>query len=494
VLEDHSDGIELKLLKRIKIALQELILALLAVNLRAEFEDKSVNEVYSILRARFASSDVAAYTTSGVKLCLLRQAPEQSILNYIAKWDGQKAQYEASGGELGPRMQMGIFVAGLQPQYSKEAFIKAVRQGNGDPDFEGLKQALIRVSIFDKNQREFRRPNAPKPAVRQNERNERNFSSEKGEKTAWAHCGNIRHSINDCWFKYPEKRPSQGQWRGKYRGSTEKEVIASQSTARSAVDACVLQENSWLLDSAVSFHITKSREALVDITPIEPQKVRVGNDNELDTKEKGSICLENRVELFDVYFVHDLDMDLLSVDALLMDNWTISFISGQQRRAILTKNKLSISILSKYGVFQVEQAELAKSTKNEGQKGTPKLSEQLIHQRLGHLNSEFVRLLPEASGRQFELKYEKKEFCEPYIFGKQRRRPNREPATSPKALRPSQRIHVNLCGGGSTFASKEAQIAENFDELPISEGGAKFFMVMSPQRFEKRVLNRAVSI
>ncbi len=89
----------------------------------------------------------------------------------------------------------------------------------------------------------------------------------------------------------------------------------------------------------------------MNITPIEPQKIRVSNDNELDTKEKGSICLENGVKLLDVYFVHGMDMDLLLIDALLMDNWKISFKSGQQRRAILTKNKLSISILSKNGVF-----------------------------------------------------------------------------------------------------------------------------------------------
>jgi len=186
VLEGYSEGIEPELFELVDIALQELILASLSLNLRAELEDKSVNEAYSILRARFASSGVAAYTTSGVKLCLLRQAPEQSILDYITKWDGQKAQYKTSGGELGPRMQMGIFVAGLQPQYSREAFLEAARQGNKDPDFEGLKQALIRVSIFEANQREFRHQDIPK---QENERNELNTGSEIGSKALkCAHC------------------------------------------------------------------------------------------------------------------------------------------------------------------------------------------------------------------------------------------------------------------------------------------------------------------
>ncbi len=85
MLEGHSEGIEPKLRKCIKIALQELILTSLAVNLRAEFKDKLANKAYSILRARFASSGVATYIITGVKLCLLRQAPEESILDYIAK-------------------------------------------------------------------------------------------------------------------------------------------------------------------------------------------------------------------------------------------------------------------------------------------------------------------------------------------------------------------------------------------------------------------------
>ncbi len=494
VLKGCSEGIKPDLFESVDIALQELILASLSTTIRPEFKDKSANEAYSILSARYSNSGVTAYTTLSVKLSLLRQAPEQTIQDHISKFDSLRAQFKSSEDQIGLDPLIEIFVTGLQPQFSREAFLELARQNNV-PDFEGLKQALIRVSIFEKNQREFRRPNAPKPVVRQNERNERNernFSSEKGARPVYTHCGYTGHLVDGCWLKYPEKRPSQGpvdQNRPRYRGSTEKEVVSSQSTARSAVNACVLQENSWLLDSATSFYMINSQEILVNITPIEPKKVRVSNGNELITIEKGSIYLENGVKLLDVYFVHGLNMNLLSVDALLIDNWIISFKAEQQRRAILTKNRLEISILSKNEVFQVEQAELAKSSKIESQKGVPKLSEQLIHQRIGHLNSEFIRQLPEALGRQFELKYEKKEFCEPCILGKQRRRSNREPATTPKAVRPGQRIHVNLCEEGYTFAFKEAQIAENFDELSISEGEAKFFIIITDEfsRFRRTI-------
>ncbi len=58
----------------------------------------------------------------------------------------------------------------------------------------------------------------------------------------------------------------------------------------------------------------------MNITSIEPQKVRMGNDNELNIKEKEFIYLKNEIKLLNIYFVHDLNMDLLLINALLMNN------------------------------------------------------------------------------------------------------------------------------------------------------------------------------
>ena len=55
------------------------------------------------------------------------------------------------------------------------------------------------------------------------------------------------------------------------------------------------------------------------------------------------------------------------------------------------------------------------------------LQEKLLHRRMGHLNQEYVRLLPKAVKQDFRIKLEKKELCESCIIAKQRRKPNREP-------------------------------------------------------------------
>jgi len=82
------------------IALRELIFTSIALNSRAKLEDKSVNEVYSSLSARDASSGVAAHSTLAVKLYLFRQTLEQSIQNYIAKFFALRAQFGTYGGEI----------------------------------------------------------------------------------------------------------------------------------------------------------------------------------------------------------------------------------------------------------------------------------------------------------------------------------------------------------------------------------------------------------
>jgi hypothetical protein len=96
---------------------------------------------------------------------------------------------------------------------------------------------------------------------------------------------------------------------------------------------------------------------------------------------------------------------------------------------------------------------------------------------MGHLNQEYIRQLPRVAKQEFRIRFSKKEFCETCVMAKQRRMPSKEPVE--RAKRPGQRIHVDLCGEGYTFASKELQKSAEFKELPASEGGAKYFIVIT---------------
>ena len=104
------------------------------------------------------------------------------------------------------------------------------------------------------------------------------------------------------------------------------------------------------------------------------------------------------------------------------------------------------------------------------------------------MNSEYVRMLLKSARSEFRVRFEKQGVCETCIVAKQKRRPSREAVK--RAERPGQRIHADTCGGGYSFVSKEVQESAEFEDLPASEGGAKYFIVMTDDfsRYRKTVV------
>ncbi|KAF7514375.1 hypothetical protein GJ744_000145 [Endocarpon pusillum] len=61
------------------------------------------------------------------------------------------------------------------------------------------------------------------------------------------------------------------------------------------------------------------------------------------------------------------------------------------------------------------------------------LQESLFYKRMGHLNREYVRMLPKSARSEFQVRFEKKQgACETCILAKQKRRLNREAAERPE--------------------------------------------------------------
>ncbi len=58
----------------------------------------------------------------------------------------------------------------------------------------------------------------------------------------------------------------------------------------------------------------------MNITPIKLKKIKVNNNNELIIIEKGFIYLKNKIKLLDIYFIYNLNMNLLFINALLINN------------------------------------------------------------------------------------------------------------------------------------------------------------------------------
>lgn len=241
-----------------------------------------------------------------------------------------------------------------------------------------------------------------------------------------------------------------------------------------AVDERQPISTNWLLDSAASYHMTNDRNCLIDAAETDRICVRVANKGVLFSTEHGAVQI-GEIGLKDARFVPGLDSNLISMSALIWDGWQVQFTHP---KATLTRNGTVIEItVDQDGLFSI-RGEISADQSGQVDQTTPvQLSESLLHSRMGHLNSDAVRMLPKAV-KGVSIRHEKKQFCVPCVTGKQHRQPNRHP-TSQRATRPGEKIHVDLCGGGYTFASRGSQDEPNFDQLPASEGGAKYFVVMT---------------
>jgi hypothetical protein len=273
---------------------------------------------------------------------------------------------------------------------------------------------------------------------------------------------------------------------------TEKE-LDTRPKAHSAV-AAVAHAEGWLLDSAASFHMAREEPDAVDKSR-GGERIRTANGQVISCVGIGQMSVGDQVILKNVRHVPGLEMNLMSISALCADGWRLVF---EENRVVVSRAGRSMTVSSHGGVYpvaaavsvarmNVEKAALLPSSSCKAVSAGPWVKEKLVHARMGHLNQEFVRLLLNVTNQSFRIRYEKRELCEPCVIAKQRRKPNRQPVE--RAKRPGQRIHADLCGRGYTFASKELQQTDGFEALPASEGGAKFFIVMTDDfsRYRKTV-------
>jgi gag-polypeptide of LTR copia-type len=402
VLESADEGTEAEIWDMMDLALIELMVNSVAPSLRADIESKTAYEAIETLRGRFAKGGTASYTTIGIKLAQIKQTQDQTVQEYISAFNNLKAQYKAAGGELGTT-EATFLINGLLPHYSKEAFHEMSRQGSTELDLESLKQTLIRSSILEKEQKDLRRSRPQgkiEERLRTEEKSETRKDSPKGFRgalTCW-HCKRIGHKEEDCWIKHPEKQPK-------------KEDIKSRAYAVREIQ----EQSIWLLDSAACFYMTPTENNLTNAAPLEePKRVQIANKQKLDVTAVGSSTLSNGIVLRNVYLVPGLDSSLISIDGLLRDNWKISF-EPENMAATVSKQGSSFSVLSSGGVFTVDQFDrMATSPSptpsvNRKEKKPTEISETLMHKRMGHLNSQSTRLLPEAAGKPLKIKNQRKE-------------------------------------------------------------------------------------
>ena len=85
---------------------------------------------------------------------------------------------------------------------------------------------------------------------------------------------------------------------------------------------------TWLVDSACSNHITSNLELFTMLEEVKGMKVKIGNGDYMEVKGRGNIALETSSGtkmISNVLFVLEIDQNLLSVGQLLEKGFKLLF-------------------------------------------------------------------------------------------------------------------------------------------------------------------------
>jgi hypothetical protein len=86
--------------------------------------------------------------------------------------------------------------------------------------------------------------------------------------------------------------------------------------------------DSWLIDSGCTNHMTNNHDLFKELDGIAISKVKIGNGDYIDVKGKGIVILNSLSGLkyiSDVLYVPDIDQNLLSVGQLMEKGFKVMF-------------------------------------------------------------------------------------------------------------------------------------------------------------------------
>ncbi len=255
------------------------------------------------------------------------------------------------------------------------------------------------------------------------------------------HCGKARHSANECWTSYPEKKPA-GQskvkcfacqkvgylkrdcpLRNRRDGSNNNNIesITDYSKPRHRKHKCPI------VDSGCTLHLTSDKDKLASPTTIaQSALIRKADGTTLKATHKGAMTLTHEtgktLTLQDVLLVPELSEDLISVKSLNEKGFCVTFTPDGGE---ITKRGQRWALVRGGGAWVFPEAEDAvvlttQTTPPNDEDHSPKIDWQVMHERLGHASERKLRALEEAGLVKLTGKCEIAK-CEPCLLCKPRR-------------------------------------------------------------------------
>ena len=204
-------------------------------------------------------------------------------------------------------------------------------------------------------------------------------------------------------------------------------------------------ENTWLVDSGCSRHMTGSSKWFSSLDPMQYKEyITFGDNSKGKVLSRGTIRVNESFILKDVALVSSLHFNLLSVSQLLQDGFEVRFKTGLSR-VLDSQGHLVCQIIPFGRVFRADFSQSFGSSRCLVAGSSSDLWK--WHRRLGHLSFDLlVRLSSLDMIRGLpKLKFEKDLVCHPCRHGKMVAA-SHPPVTQVMTTRPGELLHMDTVG------------------------------------------------
>ena len=402
---------------------------------------RTAKDAWAKLESHYEVKSLANKLFLRKKYFTTSMGPDDSMTEHLNKMKDIASQLEALGASVSEEDQVATLLCSLPDSYS--GLITALESRADDLSLEFVTARLLHEEQKRKESNESK-DIGEKALLCQKSKNDKVKNTKFKRKGKCHNCGLPGHWAREC------RKPKQNQQSDNRNKREEASYGATVQNSSLFTDS---KESAWYIDSGASSHMSYNKDIMVDFIPFKfPEKVKLGDDRIVQALGKGNVHIEIKSKkkyeprrLVDVLYVPDLGKNLFSVSATAKRGYSVEF--NQHTCLILDQNgTISGSGRMMNNLYVLDVKEEQDDSKH-ANVSTSDTSEEIWHQRYGHLSLKNLRLLRDqklVKGLNFQSD-DHFEVCEGCAQGKQIRATfPREPATRAKDV--LDLVHSDVCG------------------------------------------------